>query len=555
MLEDVDRGKLDRRAFVHRGAALGLGMTALGALASPAGASSLSGAVLGAAAAHPIPGPPYKGGKRGGVGSVAWPDETVSYDPPLAYDLGGYYGLANFFRGLLLFDAKSNPQLDLASSMDISSDGKRYRFKLTKGVTFHNGREVTASDFKYTFERSSSKQIGSWVQGFLASVQGHSAFVAGKAKHIAGIRVVDKYTLELRLTKPDVTIPGVLATPPFYVLPQEELKKQGKNFTFNPVGTGPFKMEKWDKGASRYRAVRNPDYVYGKTLPYFDELDWQWNVPETLEYLRVKSGKLDATGGNLGNAPSVVAQLRASKNPNYKEWPSFSIQWFELNTTQAPFDDVRVRRAVNYAFNKKRLESLFIQGTGHFYPPSLLGYNAGLKTYGYDPEKAKSLLKQADAVGVELTIPILGGGNGRIEQLLQQDLQQVGFKVKLVKDQAGVYDLGSKLATKYPLWYKGWGMGLPDPSELVSSLIGTGAPSNYSGWGNTTIDKLGAQATAITNRGRRGGTYAAIEKILLNEAPFIFLGVSTWVTMHSEQLKNFNWEPVLYEPWDRFWVS
>ena len=115
MLEDVDRGKLDRRAFVHRGAALGLGMTALGALASPAGASSLSGAVLGAAAAHPIPGPPYKGGKRGGVGSVAWPDETVSFDPPLAYDLGGYYGLANFFRGLLLFDAKSNPQLDLAS--------------------------------------------------------------------------------------------------------------------------------------------------------------------------------------------------------------------------------------------------------------------------------------------------------------------------------------------------------------------------------------------------------------------------------------------------------
>ena len=235
MLEDVDRGRLDRRAFIQRGAALGIGMTALGAFAGTAGASSLSPASLGASLAHPIPGPAYKGGNRGGVGSVAWPDETVSYDPPLAYDLGGYYGLANFFRGLLLFDAKSNPQLDLASSMDISGDGKRYRFKLTKGVTFHNGREVTASDFKYTFERSSSKQIGSWVQGFLASVQGHGAFVAGKAKHISGIRVVDKYTLDLRLTKPDVTIPGVLATPPFYVLPQEELKRQGKNFTFNPV--------------------------------------------------------------------------------------------------------------------------------------------------------------------------------------------------------------------------------------------------------------------------------------------------------------------------------
>jgi hypothetical protein len=156
---------------------------------------------------------------------------------------------------------------------DISSDGKRYRFKLIKGVQFHNGRELTASDFKYTLERSSSKQIGSWVQNFLSSVVGHSAFAAGKAKQIAGIKVVDKYTLELRLTKPDVTIPGVLATPPFYALPQEELKKQGKNFTFNPVGTGPFKMERWDKSKSRYTAVRNPDYVYGKTLHVQPEYD------------------------------------------------------------------------------------------------------------------------------------------------------------------------------------------------------------------------------------------------------------------------------------------
>jgi len=555
LLAEAEATGMSRAGFLQRLAAAGLAVPTVaglaGGLAGPAGAAS---ATKTAATARPIPGPPWKGGKKGGVGSVGWPDKTVTYDPPLAYDLGGYYGLANFYRGLLYFDAKSNPQLDLAESMDISSDGKRYRFKLKKGITFHNGREMTAKDFKYSLERSSSKQIGSWVGGFLGSVQGHAAFASDKAKQISGIKAVDKYTLELRLTKPDVTIPGVLAIPPFFVLPQEDVKRLGKQFVSNPVGTGPYKLQKWDKSGSRYQAVRNEDYVYGKSLPYFDELDWQWNVPETLEYLRAKAGKLDATGGNLANAPSIVAQLRAKKDKNYAEWGSFNLQWFELNTKQKPFDDVRVRQALNYAVNKKRFESLLIKPTGHFFPPNLLGYNAGLDTYEYDPEKAKSLLKAAGVSGLDLTVPILGGGTGRPEQLLQQDLKQVGINVKLVRDQASVYDLGSKLAAKYPLWFKGWGMGLPDPSELVASLIGTGAPSNYSGWGNATIDKLGSQATAITNRGRRGSVYAAIEKQLMRDAPFIFIGVSTWVTYHSDRLQNFGWEPVLYEHWDRFWA-
>ena len=83
----------------------------------------------------------------------------------------------------------------------------------------------------------------------------------------------------------------------------------------------------------------------------------------------------------------------------------------------------------------------------------------------------KSLLKQAGVSGLQITVPILGGGAGRMEQLLQQDLKQVGINVKLITDQADVYDVGTKLQSKYPLWHKSWGMGLPDPSELVSRAV------------------------------------------------------------------------------------
>ena len=155
-------------------------------------------------------------------------------------------------------------------------------------------------------------------------------------------------------------------------------------------------------------------------------------MPVTLEYLRTKAGKLDATGGNLTGAPSIVSQLRASKDPNYKEWSSLTLQWFELNTKSKPLANVQVRRALNHAIDRKRYASLLVDATGHFFPPSLLGYNAGLKVYEHDPEKAKALLKQAGyESGLELKLGVLGpNATGRAEQLLAQDLEQVGITAK-----------------------------------------------------------------------------------------------------------------------------
>jgi peptide/nickel transport system substrate-binding protein/oligopeptide transport system substrate-binding protein len=136
-----------------------------------------------------VPGPPWEGGKRGGQGTAVWSDQSVIYDPPLAYDLGGYYGLQNFYRGLGYYALNAEPQLDQAESLDISDDGLELRFKLKSGITFHNGREVTAEDYKWTFERAMSKETGSWVQGFLSALEGHQAFVDGKAKQITGLQV------------------------------------------------------------------------------------------------------------------------------------------------------------------------------------------------------------------------------------------------------------------------------------------------------------------------------------------------------------------------------
>ena len=572
-LTEVGAGRLDRRSFVLRLGLLGVGPGAAAALLSACGDSestppttaadgTTSAADKGgtttadAAGSDEVPGPPWKGGKRGGTATVVWSDQSVVYDPPLAYDLGGYYGLQNFYRGLGYYGLNAEPQLDEAESLDISDDGLQLRFKIKSGLTFHNGREVTAADYKWTFERAMSKQTGSWVQGFLAALEGHAPFVEGKAKQITGLQAVDPTTLVMKLTRRDVTIPGVVSIPPFYVLPKEEVTRLGDKLNQNPVGTGPWTVAEWNTGRREYVTERFANYQYADKLPYLDSLRWQWGIAPDLQYLKVSRDQADAA---IELPPAVVNRLKADKSQaeRFKQWDSFSLVWWGLDVTKPPFDDVRVRRAVNHAFNRERAAHLGYNANGHFWPSGLLGYDEGAPVYEYDPEKARALLAEAGASGVQLTLPTLGAtpGASRTSQLLQQDLQAVGFKVNLKQLQETTFDLGAKVRQQYRIWNLGWGMGLPDPAELYNSLIATNAPSNYGGYSNPKIDQIGKTAQGETDRDKRGEMYAEMERLLIEDAAFLFLGVDLRSTYTSKSLRNFVWEPVLWSYWDRFWKA
>lgn len=551
--------RLSRRTFLQAVGAVGLAGTAActdgngGLTPTGAGAEPTAGAA--AASDDTVPGPPWKGGTRGGTGIHLWGDESLTMDPPLAYGFGDYYNLSNFFRGLAFYDETNTPQLDLAEAMDVSDDGLTYAFTLKPDITFHNGRPVTAADFKWTFERSSSKDIASWVQAFLGSVNGHAEFVAGTAKDISGIVAQDDRTLVLKLRRPDVTILNVVAIPPFYVLAKEEVEKAGDKVSSTPVGAGPYKLADWDDNGRTFTAQRFENYVYAGHVPYLDTLEHQWGVSEDVRYLKVSRDEADLT---LDVPASAIPRIK--KNPEqserFKEWSSFSINWWEFDVTKAPFDDVRVRQAFNYAFDRDRAVPLGFQPTGTFLPPDLLGADESAPAYTYDPDKAKELLAEAGADGLEITLPVLDSGlasTGRLAQLLQQDLKAVGVTATLEQIADTPYDIGAELPNRYRLWNMGWGMGLPDPSELTSSLIGTGAPSNYGGYSNPKIDVLAAQALGEGDRDARAALYAEIESLLLADAPFLFFGVNVRNTFASTPLQNVMWTPVLWTYWDRFW--
>ena len=545
---------LDRRRFLQVVGIAGAAATLAACTPSGGGAPSPTGTGGAGSGANPdIPGPPWAGGVRGGRGVVLWEDPTITYDPPKAYGQADYYGLQNVYRGLTFYGPEAEPQLDVAESLDLAEDGLTYTFKLREGVKFHNGRAVTAADFKWTFERSTSTKMESWVQGFLGSVEGHKEFVAGTADEITGIVAEDERTLVLKLSQPDVTILGVLGIPPFYVLPKEEVERLGDKFAENPVGCGPYKLKSWDSGQSVLVFERNPDYIWVDDLPYLDEVEYRWNVGADISYLQVSKNEADAT-----YAVPASARPRIKQNPaqaaRYKEWSSFTLSYWQLDLSKPPFDDVRVRQAVNHAFDRQKAAIFGYVPDGHFYPAGLLGYDEAAPVFGYDPAKARTLLQEAGATNLSMTLPVFGEDTS-LAQLLQQNLKDVGITVELKSVSVNPYEIGMELPNQYRLWPMGWGMGLPDPSELVSSLIGTGAPSNFQKYSNKRIDALGAAAIGEADRDKRAGMYAEIERILLEDAPYLFLGVDSAPTFISEQLQNFYYEPILRTYWDRYWKT
>ena len=559
--EAINASALSRRHFLQAAGLAGAAVT-LGGCTSETGESSpTTGSPASSSGSNAaIPGPPWQGGVRGGRGVSLWPETTLNYDPPLAYGTGDYYGLHNFYRGLTFYGPNAEPQLDIAKSMDLSKDGLTYTFTLRDDVTFHNGRTVTAEDFKWTFERSTSNEIGSWVQGFLASVEGHKKFVDGKAPGISGIIAKNDTTLILKLTKPDVTILAVVGIPPFYVLPKEEVERLGEKFSENPIGSGPFKLKSWDSGQSTLTAERYEGYVYGDDLPYLDEVEYRWNVSEDIAYLAVAKNEADLT---LAVPASAIPRIKQDpeQSKRFKEWGSFTLSYWQLDLSKPPFDDVRVRQAMNYAFDRESAAIFGYVPNGHFYPEGLLGFDESAPVFSYDPDKAKALLDEAGATGISFTLPVFGGAgvsagaSDKLAQLLQQNLKDVGITVELEQVSVNPYEIGADLPNRYRMWTMGWGMGLPDPSELVSSLIGTGAPSNFHGYSNPKIDELGLAAVSEPDRDKRGEMYAEIERLLLEDVPCLFLGTFNAPTFTSATLQNFYYEPILRTYWDRYWQN
>jgi len=471
---------------------------------------------------------------QGGSIIVTYKDDVSTLDPAIGYDWQNWSIIKSLFDGLMDYEpGTTNLRPELAENYSISDDGMVFTFTLRQGVKFHNGRELVADDVKYSIERVVNPQTQSPGAGFFSPIIGFEEASNGEVEHLAGITVVDPYTIRLELSRPDATFLHVLALNFAHIVPREEVEKYGADFGRNPVGSGAFKMSEWTLG-QRVVLERFEDY-HRPQLPKLNQVIFEVGQEPIVALLRLQNGEIDILGDGIPPAKFV----EVSSDPQFKELiiqgGQLHTGYVTMNMNIKPFDDVRVRRAVNMAINKERIIRI-INGRGvaanQPLPPSMPGYADDYEGYPYDPDGARALLAEAGLPqGFETELFVANTDpQPRIAQAIQQDLAQIGIKAGIKSlAQANVIAAGGEAQGAAMVWSggMGWIADFPDPSNFYGPILSCGGAVqggwNWSWYCNEELDAKAQLADSIVDPARaqeREALWREIYLQVMEDAPW-----------------------------------
>ncbi|MEW6684866.1 MAG: ABC transporter substrate-binding protein [Candidatus Edwardsbacteria bacterium] len=455
------------------------------------------------------------------------PSNPLTLDPCFSGDANSHAVIANFSLNLVEFGESSELIPRLAERWSISDNGLVFRFQLRQGVKFHNGKEVKAEDVKASLEKALNPKFGAPNYFFFNIIAGAEEYLAGKAKEVWGIKIIDDYNVEIRLVKSYLPFLANLACGPGGIVPEEETKKSPSEFSLHPVGAGPFKFKEYVPN-ERLVLEANRDFFTGP--PMIDEIHFL--IVEEKEKSRTlfKEGKIHHTEPT----GSFLEELRRDSKYNRHLFPlaKLDTQYLCINVVKSgPFVNKLVRQAMNYIINKEEIIGQSMKGEASpakgILPPGIIGYNPELKGYPYDPEKAKRLLAEA---GFPKGLPgeyVLDVTSNRLEraEIIKKNLAEVGIRIKLNviswKELIDKGDAGESL-----LSMKGWSSDNGDPDNFFYPLFHSrshGSSGNTSFYSNAEVDRLMVEAMAVKNPHARIKIYQRIEEIIVEEAPWVFL--------------------------------
>ncbi len=495
-------------------------------------------------------------------------NDPATLDPAKAYDTTSIPLVRVLYRGLVDYDQNAEIFNEVAQSRRVSRDGKSYTFKLRRDVFFSSGRRVVANDFRYALERVLDPATASEGLSQYTMIVGAKEFSDAKTKnatarvHVKGIETPDDDTIVFRLKEPNATFLNYLALPFAYAVPRKQVEKYGKDFGEHPDGCGPFVLDDWVHDGW-LKLKRNPHYFH-RDLPRADRVEIQIGVSPNLQTMLFEQGRLDLLSLNDASGPEY---LRLKRNAKWAKLmlhaPEMDIRYLCLNTELKPFDDVRVRRAVNYAIDRDRIVS-FQNGRATkargALPPGMPAYNPRLFQYSYDPQKARQLLREAgyaNGFGRPLTlwysnaspwIPLAA-------QSIQADLSRVGITIST--KQTTYPDLKAKAGQRknIEMAMLAWSQDFPDPSNFLDNLFNSSSISdisskNRSFYANKSVDALLNGALAETDRAKRLKMYQDAETQIVSDAPWVFLHHTERFELHQPWIEDYSLHPMWSERYE-----
>ena len=407
-------------------------------------------------------------------------------------------------------------------------DETTWEFKIKKGIKFHNGEELKASDVKFSIDR------------MLVSRR-----VAHIVSAIDSVEVVDDYKVIIKTKEPFGPLLAHLAHTAAAIVNEKAVTEFGDDYGQNPVGTGPFKFVSWD-AAEKITLERFDDYYEGaasiKTVIFRDITEG------TSRTIGLETGELD-----LAYDIEPIDKDRVSNHEKLVliEEPSLSMTYIGMNMKKEPFDNVKVRKAINYAINSDDLITAVLDGAGQKanspIGPRVFAHNADIEPYGFDVEKAKKLLKEAGyEAGFETTIwtndnPL----RMQVAQIVQAQLKEIGIDITIEILEWGSY-LERTGQGEHEMFILGWVTVTSDPDYGLYALYNSsqhGAAGNRTFFTNEEVDRLLEEGRTSIDPKKRAEAYKKAQEIIVGEAPDAVLYYQTQNVGASKAVKGFKLHP------------
>jgi ABC-type transport system substrate-binding protein len=501
------------------------------------------------------------GGDSRGSGSASGPIQVTTQqdiphtDPALAYDVLSYPVVHAVFTTLITYNESAEGFVPwVATSVPKpQDDGKKYVFTLRNGIKFTNGEPVDASAFKYEIERILDPETKSPVAGLYTNIVGATDYQKNP-KHgtLKGVQVLSSTKIEFDLVRPDVTFLQTMAIPPASAVPRKAVEKAGPDFDNNPVGSGPMKVQTFQRG-SKMILVKNKDYFDDSTAAKSNEIDITIGLDPTTQIQRVEQGSADYA---VDFPSSQYTQLK--DNPQYKDYiieqPINSVWYIYMNMTQKPWTNPKVREAMQYAIDKDRIVQVLAGRayvTNQILPPKMPGYDDSIGSSSpYDPDKARALLKEAgysNGFSIEFW-DFNTGDQPKVDQVIQQNLSDVGIEMNLHSVSFSEWIERTESGQTQSGMF-GWSQDYPDPSNFLDVLFNSDQipANNASYYSNPTVDKELNQAITMEDQSQRLALYQKIQKQILADDPIVPLWNEKKTYFRNPDIQGIEFHPVWYQ--------
>ena len=455
--------------------------------------------------------------------------DPTTLDPHLTGDVRSAVFIIEVFGGLVTIDRNLEIVPDLARDWEISNGGKTYTFYLREDAKFHDGRPVTAQDVKWSLERIADPKTESpLVDVFLGDIVGFLDKLEGRGTSVDGVQVIDDQTISITIDAPRAYFLAKLTYPSAFVLDRNNV--EGNPNWFNqPNGTGPFRLSEYEPGVV-LRLTRNEFYHLGP--PKVQEVEFILSGGDS--QLMYENDEIHVTGISLLSLEGILDPSNPLSEEVIQAPPSFDVAYVGMNATEPPFDDPKVRQALNYALDMETLANTLLEGVvvpaKGILPPSFPGYNTNVQGYEYNPEKARQLLSESkygdnldDFPRVTLTIPGSFGApvSPLMEAILQMWRNNLGVEMDLLQTEWAIFlqDLNQRRFQMFG--GLAWVADYPDPENFLDVLFHSESSNNHTQYSNKTVDGLLEEARVELDQQTRFEIYHQVENLILEDAPWV----------------------------------